>query len=180
MCDLRRWGKKCLLPRRVICALTRLQDNLFAVMKLLSSLSMEKYICPHFSNAESLTAFWPASSSDIFGDWLIFCRHACPGLPMPALPICCRLLSWQGDWQVRYVIQPVNLISSYTMFNVHRAPSCRETNARGTRPGGFFTPSSQVKISCTDLPVCAQSLSAPWVSVCRSKTRKPCRALDEL
>ena len=127
-----------------------------------------------FFKCRVLTAFWPASSSDIFGDWLIFCRRACPGLP-----ICCRLLSWQADWQVRNVIQPVNLISSYTMFNVHRAPSCRENNARGTRPG-FFTPSSQVKISCTDLAVCAQSLSAPWVSVCRSETRKPCRALDEL
>ena len=99
-----------------------------------------------FFKCRVLTAFWPASSSDIFGDWLIFCRCACPGLPMPALPIC----------------------------------SCRENNARGTRPGGIFTPSSQVKISCTDLAVCAQSLSAPWVSVCRSKTRKPCRALDEL
>ena len=133
MCDLRRWGKKCLLPRRVICALTRLQDNLFAVMKLLSSLSMEKYIRPHLSNAESSTAFWPASSSDIFGDWLIFCRRACPGLP-----ICCRLLSWQADWQVRYVIQPVNLISTYTVHNVHRAPSFREKYAGGTRPRGLL------------------------------------------
>ena len=32
------------MPRLVICALTRLQDNLFVVMKLPSSLSMEKYM----------------------------------------------------------------------------------------------------------------------------------------
>ena len=36
---------QCNLPGLVIYALTRLQDNLFAVRKLPRSLSMEKYIC---------------------------------------------------------------------------------------------------------------------------------------
>ena len=124
MCDLRRWDKKCLLPRLVICALTRLQDNLFAVIKLLRSLSMEKYICHNFSNAESSTTKYISAGREPHDATYLMiglpsaALLACPSSSMPACAWC-------------------QLLSSdlHTIFSVF---ACKAKCAVGTRPHGLF------------------------------------------
>ena len=56
----------------------------------------EIYLLPFFKcrvfNSNQIYFHRQATSSDIFGEWITFCRHTCPGLSMPALPICLALM----------------------------------------------------------------------------------------